>query len=122
LIYAFRVKKPTTRDVVIANIRELMIVHDDTTYALAKRSGLAQSSIMNILSGRHKISVENADAIAAAYGLEGWHLLLRDLPNDLRGSPAISRLVNAYIHSKPEGRQYIDSVAERESKYADNSD
>jgi len=99
-----------------------MALHDDTTYALAKRSGMPQSSIMNILSGRHSISIDKAEAIAAAYGLDGWHLLLRDLPNDLQGSPSISRLVDAYIHSNKDGRDLIDRIAERESRYSGTND
>lgn len=95
-----------------------MALHEDTTYALAKRSRMPQSSIMNILSGKHAISIDKAEAIAAAYGLEGWHLLLRDLPADLQGSPSISRLVDAYIHSSKDGRDLIDRIADRESKYS----
>lgn len=99
-----------------------MALHNDTTYALAKRARLPQSSIMNILSGKHAISIDKADAIAAAYGLEGWHLLLRDLPNELQGSPAISKLVDAYIKTSKDGRDLIDKLAERESKYSGTDD
>jgi transcriptional regulator with XRE-family HTH domain len=109
-------KKPT-KTVVIENIRTLMRINDDTTYSLAEKSGLPQSTIVNILSGRHKISVEAADTVAAAYGLEGWHLLMRNLNGDLIDSTRLEKLYERYAAASAEGRAYIDSVAERESKY-----
>ena len=107
----------STKEVVIANVKTLMSMRQDTTYSLAKRAGLAQSTIVNILSGRHKISVDTAESLANAYGLDGWHLLLRNLDADLLGSPRIDKLYQRYIAASGEGRDYIDSVAERESKY-----
>jgi transcriptional regulator with XRE-family HTH domain len=109
-------RKPT-KEVVIENIKTLMKINSDTTYSLAERSGLAQSTVVNILSGRHKISVEAADQIAAAYKLEGWHLLMRNLNSDLIASPRLGQLYERYLAASGEGRAYIDAVAERESKY-----
>ena len=109
-------KKPT-KQVVIDNVKTLMQKNGDTTYSLADRSGLAQSTVVNILSGKHKISVESADIIATAYGLEGWHLLMRNLPAELLSSKKLERLCQRYIASTEESRSYIDAVAERESKY-----
>lgn len=110
----------STKDVVIENVKTLMGMRGDTTYSLAERSGLAQSTVSNILSGRHKISVDTADVLAAAYGLDGWHLLLRDLSSDLLGSPRVTKLYELYLAASDEGREYIESVAERESKYSSN--
>lgn len=109
-------KKPTDQ-VVIENLKILMEMRGDTTYSLAKRSGVPQGTVSRIILGKNKISVENADKLAAAYGLDGWHLLLRNLSGDLLGSPRVEKLYERYLAASEEGRNYIDAVAERESKY-----
>jgi len=114
-------EKPSTRQIVIANIRALMEAAGDSEHALAKKSGMRQSTLNNMLSGRHNISVERAEMVAKVYGLEGWHLLLRNLPKDLRESKTISRLFESYCASSDEGRAHISRVAEREAKYRDDT-
>ena len=106
-----------TKQVVIENIRRLMSHNEDTTYSLAERSGVPQSTVVNMLSGKHKISIETTEQIAQAYGLEGWHLLMRNLSDDLLHSSRLAKLCERYLAASSEGRAYIDSVAERESKY-----
>jgi transcriptional regulator with XRE-family HTH domain len=110
-------KKPSTREVFIANTKMLMELAGDSQHALAKKSGLRQSTLSNMLSGRHNIAVENAEAVAKVYGLEGWHLLLRNLPKDLRETKSISKLVKGYLASSAEGRELIGRIAEREAVY-----
>ena len=109
--------KMPTKQVVIENIRRLMAHNEDTTYSLAERSGVPQSTVVNMLSGKHKISIETTEQIAQAYGLEGWHLLMRNLSADLLQSSRLEKLCERYLAASSEGRAYIDSVAERESKY-----
>ena len=94
-----------------------MDMRGDTTYSLAKRSGVPQGTVSRIILGKNKISIENADKLAAAYGLDGWHLLLRNLDADLLGSPRVEKLYERYLSATAEGRDYIDAVVERESKY-----
>lgn len=101
----------------IANIRMLMSIAGDSEHSLAKKVGIRQSTISNMLSGRHRIDIEKAEAIANVYGLEGWHLLLKDLPRDLRESKTISKLFASYIKSSPEGRDLINRIADREAHY-----
>ena len=106
--------------VVIDNIKKLMRLRGDSIRDLAERSNIHKSTIGNLLSGRHKISVEAADAIARAYGLEGWHLLMPNLSDDLIQSPTISRLVQSYVAADDKGREHICHVAEREAAYSQN--
>lgn len=107
----------STQKVVIANLKTLMTDNGDSTYSLAKRSGIPQSTVSRFLNNGAKISVEAAEQLAGAYGLEGWHLLMRDLPNDLLKSKRLEKLYERYRSASSEARDYIDSVAERESKY-----
>jgi transcriptional regulator with XRE-family HTH domain len=109
--------KPDTRQTVIKNIQMLMDEAGDSQHALAKKLGWKQSTLNNLLSGRHHISIERADAIARAYGLEGWHLLLSNLPRDIRETESISKLFDSYMKSNSQGRDYINRVAEKEAEY-----
>jgi transcriptional regulator with XRE-family HTH domain len=115
-------KKQTTREIVIANTRMLMEIAGDSEHSLGKKIGKRQSSISNMLSGRHRISLDMADLVAGAYGLEGWHLLLKNLPRDLRESKTVSKLFENYIKSSAEGRDLINRIADREAHYAPDDD
>lgn len=77
-------------------------------------SGVSQRQISNILSQSTSCSVETADALAKAFKLHGWHLLLPTLPADLERSASLQRLVEAYMHSGAATRDYLDSIADRE--------
>jgi transcriptional regulator with XRE-family HTH domain len=110
-------KTPETRKTVIANIKALMDAAGESQHSLVKRIGWRQSTLGNLLSGNHNIAIERAEVIAQAYGLEGWHLLLKDLPQDLQRSKTIAKLFAAYMASSEEGRAHIDMVAEREASY-----
>ena len=89
---------------------------------LSAASGVSQRQISNILSETTTCSVETADALAAAFKLVGWHLLIPDLPSELLNSPSLNRLVSAYVHASEDTRHYMDQVAEREGKYTVNGE
>jgi transcriptional regulator with XRE-family HTH domain len=84
---------------------------------LETKSGVSQRQISNILTQSTSCSIETADALAAAFGLVGWHLLIPDLPNELLRSTSIGKLVTAYVRASDDTRHYMDQVAEREGKY-----
>ena len=73
-----KAKQPVSQ-VFINNLRALMEMRGDTTYSLADRSGVPQATISRIILDRNKISLDNADKLAGAYGLDGWYLLLPNL-------------------------------------------
>lgn len=100
------------------NVRYLMQKHGDNQKSLAERSGVSQSNISYVVSSDRHVRLDTVDAIAAAYGLEGWHLINPNLPNDLLESKTLQKLIRTYIDSSPEGRALIDAVAERESAYS----
>ena len=86
-------------------------------HELAKRSGVSQSQVGNILNRRTSCSVETAEALAKPFGLQGWHLILPNLPDELVHSISIERLVTAYTGAGEETRDYLDRIAEREIQY-----
>lgn len=108
--------RPKTQDSVAANLRRLMAMVHWSQVKLAKESGVSQTHISAILRGDSSCTVETAEALAKAFGLKGWHLLIPNLPDELVSSPSLFRLVEAYIHSNAAGREFLDAAANRELK------
>lgn len=110
-------KRPSTRETLAKNLRTLMTLRDWKQPQLAEKSGVSQTMISSILAGRSGCSVETADALAHAFGLTGWHLLMPGLTEDLLKSKAVQKLLESYVDSTPEGRAFIDAaLALRESQ------
>lgn len=105
------------RESLSINLRHLMATREWNQVQLAKRSGVNQKTISNILNGRNTPTLDILDQIAAAFGLNVWHLILPDLPADLVNGGTIERLFENFIASGEKGREYINHVAEREAKY-----
>jgi transcriptional regulator with XRE-family HTH domain len=114
------IKRPATRDTLARNLLALMREAGWNQVELSKRSGVSQRQISNILRQDTGCSVEHADALAKAFGLQGWHLIMPTLRKDLEAG-AISLLVDRYASASSEGRAAIDRVAELESRYSKNS-
>lgn len=109
------IKRPGTRQTLARNLKMLMDERGWTQMVLSQKSGISQRQISNILSTSTGCSVEHADALAKPFGLQGWHLIMPSLQHDLMNG-AISRLVENYVGSSPEGRAAIDRVADLECR------
>jgi len=110
--------KNTTTDTLIDNLLYLKRLRGDSVYAIGKRAKMSPRTVSNILAReQEKVSIEQTDALAKAYGLEGWHLMLPNLPRDLVESPHIAKLFKNYIMATTDGRALINLVAEREASY-----
>jgi transcriptional regulator with XRE-family HTH domain len=83
---------------------------------LARRSDVSQRHISDIINGRSECTGPVGNKLAAPFGLAGWHLQIPNLPKDLVASPAIAKLVEAYINADPAGREFLDAAGERELK------
>lgn len=86
-----------------------------TQVQLAEKSGVSQTMISSVLGQKSGCAVETADALALAFGLTGWHLLMPGLSVDLLKSKAVQRLLESYVNATPEGQALIDAMATRES-------
>lgn len=113
-------KRPNTRNSLAKNLRTLMAIRDWNQVELSKKSSVSQRMISSILSEESGCSVETADALAHAFGLQGWHLIMPDLTEDLLKSKAVQGLFESYVHASPEGRALIDAMAAREAKLRPN--
>lgn len=111
-----KISRTLPRETLIKNLRFLMKKEKLSEDMLGKRSGVAQKTINNILNGESSPTIDTLDKLAGAFGLNSWHLILQDLPENLIHSPSIAKLYKAYISASEEGRELIDHVAAREAQ------
>lgn len=99
------------------NLKALMKDSDLTPEKLSKECGGTPSGRMvsYILKSERVPSVQVAEALAHAFGIEGWQLLLPSLEIKLARDNKLSKLIQNYSSSSPEGRNYIDKIAEYEA-------
>ncbi|WP_336357310.1 helix-turn-helix transcriptional regulator [Stenotrophomonas muris] len=105
------------------NVRRLMEAAGDTQAKVAKRAGLAQRSVGNVVTygTTHETSptLRTVDGIADAYGVPVWMLLLDQVPLEVLQSPELARLIDNYIRAPASARANIDRVADAEVRYAE---
>jgi len=105
------------------NVRRLMEAAADTQAKVAKRAGLAQRSVGNVVTygTTHETSptLRTVDGIADAYGVPVWMLLLDQVPLEVLQSPELARLIDNYIKAPASARANIDRVADAEVRYAE---
>jgi len=109
--------KRSTSENLTSNLRHLCELYNFKPDYIAKKSGLSPRVIAYYLSGDRSPKVKDAELIAAVFGLEGWHLIMPNLPKDIQQTKNLKHLVKNYLNSSSEGRGMIDRVAEREAKY-----
>lgn len=90
-----------------------------TKQKLAAKSGVSERMIGYVLAKEKAPTIEVADALAGAFDLPGWMLLLPDLPVRIAKTGRLQTLIGKYVLSSDAGREYIDRVAEHEAKYRD---
>jgi transcriptional regulator with XRE-family HTH domain len=105
------------RAVVAHNVRVLMERRDWTQMQLHAESKVSQRHISSVLNMKTALTFETLDALAAAFKLPGWALLLPEIPVELLDSQKIPLLVGFYKDAGPEGRDLIDRQAEREAHH-----
>lgn len=84
------------RGTVAKNLQALLDHRKWTQVQLAAKSGISQAHISNILRQVNDPSTEKIDAIAAAFGLPGWLLLVPGLPIEVLDSVELPHLVDRY--------------------------
>lgn|SRR6185369_16012904 len=107
-------KRPNTRTSLANNLKTLMAIRGWNQVELSRKSGVSQRMISAILSQESGCSVETADALAHTFGLQGWHLIMPNLTEDLLKSKAVQDLFESYVGASKEGRALIDAMALRE--------
>lgn len=104
-------------EIIVENLRLLMRATSIKKKQLAQKSGVSERMIGYILAKEKTPTVDVTDAIAKAFGLEGWQLMIPGVKADLAKSGKLSKLMHNYAIASDNGREYIDRVAEQEAKY-----
>jgi transcriptional regulator with XRE-family HTH domain len=111
-------RKQSAREQVRKEINRLFRASGMTETELAKKAGVSQKTVNNLLHDRHPPSLVTVEACAAALGVEIWQLFLSDETLDQTASPQESlKLIHAYKTASTAGRDIILRVAEREAEY-----
>ncbi len=119
------VKRPNTRVTLARNVNALMVRRKYAQMDLAKASGVSQRAVSNICNPNGPSpTLKTVDALANAFGLEGWHLIMPRLLDDLDGGTSLASLITNYDQAEAEGKRHILRVAEREAEFrrASNGD
>jgi transcriptional regulator with XRE-family HTH domain len=108
---------PTPRQVLAANLKELLQIHELTAPTVAKRAGIDPKSMNNMLNARFEPRRENVDAVAKVFGLTGWQLIRKNLTKDMPKAAEIEKLIERYTEATPEQRETIMKVADMSATY-----
>lgn len=89
---------------------------------LAKRAKISQRAIGYLLNykdeqDRHP-TTQTIEAVAAAFGIPVWQLMIPDIPYDLLVSRRFEKLIENYVEASPDGRASVERVAESEVRYS----
>ena len=88
-----------------------------TQTQLAKKTGVAQKTINNIINLHQRPNIETIDKVAKGFGMEGWHLIMPATDDELQDPVNIEKVIESYRLSSVEGKKHIYMVAEREAYY-----
>lgn len=109
-----------THATIAANVQALMSETGVRTQKeLAKKTGLAQRTISNVLNPGSvgSIRIETLDSLARFFNIESYHLMIPDLPIEELKHKRIEKVIECYAQSSPEGRENIKRIAENEVRY-----
>lgn len=114
--------RKTTRSALATNLDMLMGLYSLSQKTLSERSGVSQKTISNMLNadqpGIGASTLDKVSDVAAAFGLEGWHLLLPGLPQDISARSSISKLIYDYLGAPADSQRVIAHTADRENRLA----
>lgn len=98
------------RQVLARNLAALMSLKDWNQTELGRRSRVSQRHISDILNRRTDATGGVLNKLAAAFGREGFELLIDGLDGEIRASSGnLRELVSAYV-SDPDTRRLLDAA------------
>ena len=109
-----------TKNILARNVRLLMEHREMRQKQLEIKSGVNQKTISNIINPnatKNGATLENIAAVAKAFNLEAWHLLVPDQPIEVLASKSMEKLVNNYAKVDSGGRKNLDRISENEVRY-----
>lgn len=108
---------PSPRQVLAANLKELLRIHKISAPTVAKKAGIDPKSVNNMINAKVEPRRENVDAVAKVFGYTGWQLIRRNITKDMPKATELEGLIEKYIDATPEERATILKVAEMTGIY-----
>lgn len=101
------------------NLEKLMSYRRLTQVELAKKTGVSQRTISNMLNPGSvgSITTGSLEKVSEYFKIEPYHLLIEDLPIEVLISSTIEKVINYYAKSSEEGRENINRIAEMAANY-----
>lgn len=112
--------KNKIHEAVAANLKLLMACHGGINQvSLAKKTGLSQRTISNVLrpGSVGSITTDTIESLAEFFKIEPYHLMIPNLPIEELLSKSIESLIECYARSSEVGRENIKRIAENELRY-----
>lgn len=109
--------KKNTAKSLVENLNHLMDSTGLNARQISERSGISPRAVAYYISGERVPDIEMAEKLAKVFGLEGWHLIMPNLPDDLKEHKRLRSLLENYNVASKEGKDHITMVAEREARY-----
>lgn len=108
----YDVSMESARKSLARNVKALRVAVGWSQEDLRIRAGISQKSVSNMESP-HKTGspyLDNIEAVAGAFNLEAWQLLIPWLPDELARNQRLVKLVRGYAQISDEGRETIDKI------------
>lgn len=106
-------------EILADNVTRLMKHHGDDQNSLARKAGVGQKTISNVINKRAK-GAPNLDIvtkIAKTYRIKTWHLLLSNCPDEILFNHRVEKLVENFLTSDEMGRNATMAVSETRAQY-----
>jgi len=109
----------TTQKIIAKNLKKLIDKHQLTQSLLAKKTGVSQKTISNILNPNYdgNVTTQSVEKIAKHFGLQTYEMMIPNFPID-EPSTGIEKVISCYASSSTTGRENIKRVAELEVRYS----
>jgi len=117
-------RKPlTTQDTFRSNLRMLLQVTGWSNNELSRRAGLDEEGkprvsgryVGMLLAGEYTPTIDVTEAIGAAFGLNGWHMIRPGLQYDLAKSGKLDQLLDNFSRAPEHSQEYVQRTLERDA-------
>ena len=86
----FMISKLSSRQIIAANLKELMLSNKHSEGDLHRKTGLSQSTIGRVLKCETSATVDTLETISKVYGLQAWQIMIADL--DVSNPPVLKAM------------------------------
>ena len=89
--------RPPVRSIFAAVLKELMRQRGWTQRDLSMASGISQRQISNLVKGTQSAALDTAEAIAQAFDMQTWHMLIRTTGLPPKDLARLRRVIAAFL-------------------------